>query len=130
MLCTIRNMKVMTVRMHLSKNITLNDFKYVPYSLYFLSNWNVHIIPKFSGSPEMKFDPKKKFQIKNLKNLVKSSLVTRNLFILFQGYDAAYLNNIKKEFLVHFSNYCNFFLKFTGNPELKTERSSQILAVH
>ena len=28
------------------------------------------------------------------------------------------------------SNYCNFILKFTGSPEMKTEKSRQIVAVH
>ena len=41
---------------------------------------NVHIIPKFTGSLEMKFDPKNKYQSKKIENLVKSSQVTKNLY--------------------------------------------------
>ena len=54
----------MTIRMHLYKKFvnklpTLKNSKHI-----FLSNLNVHFIPKFTGSPEMKYDAKNKSRSK------------------------------------------------------------------
>ena len=47
---------------------------------------------------------------------------------IFQGCIAVYLTKIKKKtlYLLYFfiSNYFNFILKFTGSPEMKTEKFS------
>ena len=67
-------------------------------------------------------------------NYLKTSSNRRMLFrtfIFISGMRCSIFDqHLKSISSIFFSNYFNFILKFTGNPEMKTVKSRQIIAVH